>query len=84
MAWAFQVAQMVKNLPAVWQTQVQFSPWVGKIPWRRARQPNPVFLPGKSHGQWSLVGHSSWSPKDSDMTEQLSFYVPWSSMTLCS
>ena len=26
-------------------------PWVGKIPWRRAWQPTPVFLPGKSHGQ---------------------------------
>ena len=30
-------------------------PWVGKIPWRRARQPTPVFLPGKSHGQRRLV-----------------------------
>ena len=28
-----------------------FDPWVGKIPWRRAWQPTPVFLPGKSHGQ---------------------------------
>ena len=28
-----------------------FDPWVGKIPWRRARQPTPVFLPGESHGQ---------------------------------
>ena len=33
-----------------------FNPWVGKIPWRRARHPTPVFLPGKSHGQRSLVG----------------------------
>ena len=37
-----------------------FSPWVGKIPWRRAWQLTPVFLPGKSHGQRSLVGYSSW------------------------
>ena len=35
-----------------------FSPWVGKIPWRRKQQPAPVFLPGKSHGQRSLVGYS--------------------------
>ena len=28
-----------------------FDPWVGKIPWRRAWQPTPVFLPGESHGQ---------------------------------
>jgi len=33
-----------------------FDPWVEKIPWRRARQPTPVFLPGGSHGQRSLVG----------------------------
>ena len=33
-----------------------FNPWVGKIPWRRARHPTPVFLPGKSHGQRNLVG----------------------------
>ena len=36
------VAQMVKNLPATWET------WVGKIPWRRAWQPTLVFLPGES------------------------------------
>ena len=45
-AWASLVAQMVKNLPATWETW--FSPWVGKIPWRRAWQPTPVFLPGES------------------------------------
>ena len=33
-----------------------FSSWVGKIPWRRKWQPTLVFLPGKSHGQRSLVG----------------------------
>ena len=32
--------------------------WAGKIPWRRKWQPAPVFLPGKSHGQRSLVGNS--------------------------
>ena len=36
-----------------------FDPWVGKIPWRRARQPTPVFLPGECHGQRSLAGYSS-------------------------
>ena len=34
--------------------------WVGKIPWRRAWQPTPVFLPGESQGQRSLAGYSSW------------------------
>ena len=27
----------------------KFNPWAGKIPWRRAWQPTPVFLPGKSY-----------------------------------
>ena len=34
-----------------------FNPWVGKIPWRRKWQPPAVFLPGKSHGQRSLVDY---------------------------
>jgi len=33
-----------------------FNPWVGKIPWRKAWQPTPIFLPGKSHGKRSLAG----------------------------
>ena len=33
----------------------RFDPWVGMIPWRRAWQPIPVFLPGESHGQRSLA-----------------------------
>ena len=49
--------------------ETQFDPWVGKIPWRRKWQPTPVFLPGKSHGQRSLAGYSSWGHKESDMTE---------------
>ena len=46
-----------------------FRPWVGKIPWRRAWQPTPVFLPGESHGQRSLVGYSAQGHKESDTTE---------------
>ena len=46
-----------------------FNPWVGKIPWRRKWQPTPVFLPGESHGQRSLVGYSPWGNKESDMTK---------------
>ena len=37
---------MVKNLPAMWETE--FDPCVGKIPWRRTWQPTPVYLPGES------------------------------------
>ena len=50
----------------------RFSPWVRKIPWRRKWQPTPVFLPGKSHGQRSLVGHGPQGHKESDTTELLS------------
>ena len=47
---------MVKNLLVVQETGGQgFDPWVRKIPWRRKWQLTPVFLPGKSHGQRSLV-----------------------------
>ena len=41
----------------------RFDSWVGKIPRRRKWQPTPVFLPGESHGQGSLVGYSSWSQR---------------------
>ena len=47
-----------------------FNPWVGKTPWRRTQQPTPVFLPGESHGQRSLVGCSPWGRKELD-TERL-------------
>ena len=53
------VAQSVKNLPAVQETW-SWS-WVEKILWRRKRQPTPVSLPGKSHGQSmgsQRVGHN--------------------------
>ena len=46
-----------------------FDPWVGKIPWRRAWQPTPGFLPGESHGQRSLAGYSPQGCKQQDMTE---------------
>ena len=61
---------MVKNLPAnAGDIRDRFDPWVAKIPWRRARQPTPVFLPRESHGQGSLVGYSPSGHKTSDMTE---------------
>ena len=43
----------------------------GKIPWSRKWKPTPVLLPGKSHGQRSLVGYSPWG-SELDMTKQLS------------
>ena len=41
----------------------RFDPWVWKILWRRKRQPTPIFLSGKSHGQRSLEGYSLWCHK---------------------
>ena len=46
-----------------------FDPWVWKIPGRRAWQSTPVFLPGESHEQRSLVGYSLWGRKEPDTTE---------------
>ena len=60
------VAQMVKNLPAMWETM--FHPWVGKITWREWL-PTRVSLPEESHGQRSLVGYSPWGHKELDTTE---------------
>ena len=62
--WTSLVAQIVKNLPAMQETQVQS--WVRKTPWRRERQPTPVFLPGESYGQRSLAGCSLWGCKELD------------------
>ena len=48
-----------------------FDPWLGKIPWRRKWRPTPVLLPGKFHGQRSLVGYSPWGCEELDPTERL-------------
>jgi len=42
--------------------------------WRRQWHPTPVLLPGKSHGQRSLVGCSPWGLEESDTTERLHFH----------
>ena len=46
-----------------------FIPWVRKIPWRRKWQPAPVFLPGKSHRQESLVGYSPRGRRELNRTK---------------
>ena len=69
------VAQMVKCLSTMWETWVRS---LGReVPWRRKWQSTPVLLPGKSHGQRSLVGYSPWGRKESDTTERYSpFTMP--------
>ena len=44
--------------PACVCRRCRFNPWVKKMPWRRKQQPTPVFLPGKSQEQRSLMGSS--------------------------
>ena len=48
-------------------------PGSGKFPWRRKWRSTPVLLPGKSHGQRSLVGYSPWGRKELGTTERLHF-----------
>ena len=66
-----------KNLPAsAGDTGHSGSiPGSGRSPGERNWQPTPVFLPGKSHGQRSLVGYSPWGCKESDSGECLSAHV---------
>ena len=58
------VAQMVKNLPVIQETWVQSQG--GEDPLEKEWLSIPVFLPGESHGQRSLVGYSPWGRKESD------------------
>ena len=63
---------MVKRLSTMQET------WVRSLgredPWKRKWQSTPVLLPGKSHGQRSLVGYSPWGRKELDTTERLHFH----------
>ena len=70
--WYSLVAKMVKNLPAMWDTQVQS---LGqKDPLEKEMVPTlQVFLPGEFHGQRSLVSYSPRGRKELDTTEQLHF-----------
>ena len=52
--------------------RLRFHPWVRKIPLRRAWQPTPIFLPGESQGQRSLVDYSPNGRKESDAIKRLS------------
>ena len=47
-------------------------------PRRRQWHPTPVLLPGKSHGQRSLVGCSPWGREELDTTERLRFHFSFS------
>ena len=82
----FQTPFLVKGILPWWLRQLSvclqcgrpgFDPWVGKIPWRRKWQSTPVLLPGKFHGQRSLVGYSPWGRKESVHIHTHIVRVPW-------
>ena len=60
------VAQWYRICLPMQETRVRSLSWEDS--WRRKWQPDPVVLPGKSHGQRSLVGYSPCVYKESDMT----------------
>jgi len=62
---------VVKNLPANAGDirNVGLIPGLGRFLWRRAWQPTPVFLPGKSQGQRNLAGYSPLGVKEWDTSE---------------
>ena len=67
---------VVKNLPANTRDTGD-TDW--SLCWEEQRcrkwQPTPVFLPGKFHGQRSLVGFGPWGHKGSDTTEWMSMHT---------
>ena len=69
------MAQIVKNMPAMWETWVQ-SPGPEDPQESGKWQPTPVFLPGESRGWSSLVGYSPQGRKEFDRTEELHLVHP--------
>ena len=65
--WDSLVAQTVKRLPAMQETQVPSPGW--EDPLEKEMEPTPVLLPRKFHGWRSLVGYSPQGRKELDTTE---------------
>ena len=66
------VAQTVKNLPAVLETQVQSL--VQEDPLEKEMSTHSSILASRIQGQKSLAGYSPWDHKESDMTKQLTLF----------
>ena len=65
------VVQMVKNLPAMQETQLRSLYW--EDPLEKEMATHSILLPGKSHGRRSLVSYSLWGCKDSDTMSDFTF-----------
>ena len=67
---------MVKNPPTnAGMQETQFQSLCQEEPWGRKWQLASAFLPGKFHGERSLVGYSPWDHKESGMIEKLSTHT---------
>ena len=74
-SWGRKESEMTEQLNrtelSMWRhKRCWFDPWVGKIPWKRAWQPTPVFLFGQFHEQRSLEAYGPLAHRGSDMTEE--------------
>ena len=66
------MAETIKRLPAMRETQVQSLGCEDLL--EKEMATTPVLLPGKSHGWKNLIGYSPWGHKESDTTECLHFH----------
>ena len=64
------MTQVVKNLPAMWETQIQSLGWEDLL--EKGMATHSSFLAWRIPCTEDLVGYSPWSHKESDITEQLS------------
>ena len=68
--WDVPGGSVIKNLSAMQEPQEKWVRFLGQEdPLEEGMATHPVFLPGESHGQKSLVGYSPWGHKESDMTK---------------
>ena len=70
------MAQMIKNLPAMWETLVRSLGW--EDPLEKGMALNSNILAWRIHGQRSLADYSPWSRKELDTTEQLTLSLSFS------
>ena len=71
-SWVSLVAQLIKNLPAMWET------WVPSLGWENPLEDDmvthSVFLPGESHGQTSLQATVHWVTKSQALLSDFRFH----------
>ena len=72
-------------MPETWRNKrLGFSPWVRKIPWRKAQPPTPLFLPGGSCGPSSLENTVHGVAKSQTLLTRLSTYPRHACSSRCA